>query len=217
LDLFLPFYAISLAVAPAAGWAAFSRRWAGSWAIPVTSLAVLALAAAYYFRDGMGYGMAGWVPGRRFLLPVAVLACLPAARFLASRFQDAGSRLRAAACCAAVVMFCTGFAALSLAHQNYLDAQAALQSIVRGEVPAGARVLVSDHAFKAFAPVNGRWTLRLVREGRIPASGEEPTAYRVWMGAPDQRPHAAWFAGGVPQAFSVSSWIWKRDVWVAAP
>jgi hypothetical protein len=82
---FFPLYAGSLLVMPLAGWAALSPRWSGGLAIPMAVGIVLTMASLYYFRDGIGYGAAGLLPGQRFLLPASLLACLPAARFVRVR------------------------------------------------------------------------------------------------------------------------------------
>ena len=37
------------------------------------------MASIYYYRDGLGYGVAGFLPAQRFLLPASLLACVPAA------------------------------------------------------------------------------------------------------------------------------------------
>lgn len=214
---FLPFYFASLAMAPLAGWAALTRRWADGLAIPVTTAVVIALAASYYYRDGAAYGLAGWIPGRRFLLPIAVLACVPSARLLAHVFRSIGPNWAAAARVSAVILFAAGFAALASAHQLHLEAQRELQSSVRRAVPDGARVVANALAFKAFAPVNGRWVLRIVRGAQPPPLDEEPLAYRVWLGTPGERPPPAWFARRAVRRFDVASWTWVRTLWVAAP
>jgi hypothetical protein len=214
---FLPFYVLSLGIAPLAGWAALRQRWTDTWAIPLTTGVVVLLAAFYYYRDGIGYGLAGWVPGRRFLLPVSVLACLPAARCLASRFEDSSVRVRMMAATLSLVAFVAGFSTLSAAHQRYLEAQQTVQIIVRSAVPEGARVLANDHAFKAFAPVNGRWVLRLMREGRTPSVSEATDAYRVWLGVTGELPAPTWFEGRAPRIAHVRSWTWARTLWVAPP
>jgi hypothetical protein len=203
-ESFLPFYVLSLGIAPLAGWAALSRRWAGTWAIPATTTAVVLLAALYYYRDGVEYGLAGWVPGRRFLLPVTVLACLPAARLLASRFGRM-QQWRVPAQAAVIAAFTIGFGAISMAHQQYLEGQATVQATLRGAIPEGAPVLANAHAFKAFAPVNGRWALRLMRDGGEPAATDRPDEYRVWIGRPGEHPTAGWFAERTPRVVEVRS------------
>jgi hypothetical protein len=213
---FLPFYLLSLGVAPIAGWAALRHRWSGTWAIPITTGVVLLIAASYYYRDGVEYGLAGWVPGRRFLLPVSIIACLPAAQCLASRFERAPGRWRRVAATFSLLLFVVGYSTLSAAHQRYLEAQQAVQTFVQSSVPTGARVLANAHAFKAFAPVNGRWVLRLVREG-APAAGDQADAYRVWLGATGELPAPAWFAGRRPRVAEVRSWTWARTLWIAPP
>jgi hypothetical protein len=214
---FFPFYLASLAIAPIAGWAALTRRWSEGLTIPLATAAVIAFAALYYYRDGAGYGLAGWIPGRRFLLPAALIACVPSARFLAHYSGALGPARTAAVRVTAVIVFVAGFAALASVHQSHLKAQRALQSLVRRAIPDGALVVANAHAFKAFAPVNGRWVLRLVRDEHPPAVHEAPEAYRVWLGLSDAVPSRAWFAPGAAQRFDVASWAWVRTLWVAAP
>jgi len=216
---FLALYVVSLLVAPMAGWAAFSHRWAGNWTLPVTVAAIIAIASTYYYRDGVNYGPVGWIPGQRFLLPASLLACIPAARFIATlsrRFQPSPlwlRRLRGAA----VGAFLVGFALISVYHQHYLQAQAAVQAAIRAAIPDGASVMSSDRVFKAFAPVNGTWTLRLARYGRVPTEEEREGAYTVWLGLPGEQPPPGWFTGRSPSVTRASSWVWSRDLWIAPP
>jgi hypothetical protein len=217
LGAFLPFYVFSLGIAPLGGWAALTRRWSGTLAIPIAAAVVVVIAASYYYRDGVGYGITGWVPGRRFLLPISILACLPSARFLANQFSHVRRGWGAAGRLAAIVVFCVGFGILASAHQRYLEAHRALQRTVARTIPDGARVIANDYAFKAFAPVNGRWVLRLVRGGEPPAAEDDPSAYRVWLGRPGEQPSPAWFASSTPRRFEIASWAWTGRLWVEAP
>jgi hypothetical protein len=216
---FLPFYLIALLAVPVGGWAGLTRRWAGNWTVPVTLVAVVVLASAYYYRDGMGFGVAGWIPGQRFLLPASVLACLPAARCLSALQQRAtlSHRVMARWRFAAVGTFMVGWTLISVYHQKYLQAHTVLQAAIMEAIPDRARVVSGDRVFKAFAPVNGSWILKLVRDGRPPGTAERDGAYTVWLGLPGERPPAGWFAGRSPAVTTVRSWVWSRDLWIAAP
>lgn len=214
---FFPFYLMSLLLAPLAGWAAFAPRYAGNRTVPVTVAAIVVLASAYYYRDGLQYGFAGWVPGQRFLLPASLLACLPAARYLTARSERWKVRpgqitqLRFAAVCA----FVMGWAVFASYHQAYLKAQATVQAAIRATIPDGVRVVASDRAFKAFAPVNGVWTLRLVRDGQMLSTSD--SAYRVWIGQPGEPAPPEWFSGRSTSVTKVRSWIWRGDLWIGIP
>lgn len=71
---FLVFYVASLTVFPIAGWSVFSRRWSGTYALPVAGAVTLGMASIYYYRDGLNFGsarvpsivaeLAGLVPGQ---------------------------------------------------------------------------------------------------------------------------------------------------------
>lgn len=216
---FLPFYGMSLLLVPPGGWAVLSRRCANGWTLPVTVTVVVFLASTYYYRDGANFGLAGWVPGQRFLLPVSLLACRPAARFLSGVQQ----RLRLARRThilvwgVGAVALIAGFWLISSFHQEYLKAQVVIQSAVRAAIPDGARVIGNDRAFKAFAPVNGRWTLRVMRYGHMPDMRDRDGAYTVWLGLPGEQPPAAWIEGRSPSIARARSWVWSGDVWIAAP
>ncbi len=211
---FLVFYLCALAVAPLAGWAALSPRHSRTWAIPLTCAAVIVLAAFYYYRDGIGHGIAGWVPGMRFLLPVSLLAALPAASCLSSHAASLRWTTRPAAHVAVVATFVLSAVVLSRTHQQYLDAQAGLQASIRRSIPDGAVVVANAEAFKAFAPVNGRWKVHFVRDG-LPPTDDRAGVYRVWMGRSGERPSPAWFNHRTPLVTQSRSWTWARTLWVA--
>ena len=219
---FLPLYAGSLLVMPIAGWAALSRRWSGGLAIPFASATVLLMASFYYYRDGLGYGIAGLLPGQRFLLPASLLACVPAARWLShyggrvAAAYGIAARLPSWAPGAALACFVFGFTLVSVGHRDYLDAHASVQQAIRSMIPDGSRVLVGDRAFKEFAPVLGEWRLRQVRDG-LPDRSVREGAYAVWIGPPGSVPPGQWLDGSTPVRVAARSWIWKRDVWIAPP
>jgi hypothetical protein len=216
---FLPFYIISLLVAPVAGWAAFSGRWAGGWTLPVSVGAVIVVASTYYYRDGMNYGPAGWIPGQRFLLPASLLACVPAARCLQALRQQLrfSSKVVSLILVSALAVFVMGFALISSYHQAYLKAHGTIQTAIRNAIPDRARVVSNDRVFKEFAPVNGIWTVRLMRYGRVPTEEERAGAYIVWLGLPGEHPPAGWLAGRSPLVTQAKSWVWSRDLWIATP
>lgn len=216
---FAVFYALSLLLAPPAGWAALVPRWAGNVTIPGTILVVVTLASSYYYRDGMGYGVAGWVPGQRFLLPASLLACVPAARYLAAlscRFNFS-ARVRGWLLTTAVGVCIAVWLAISVSHQAYLQAQAAVQAAIRTHIPSGARVIGNSSVVKAFAPVNGRWTLRQFRDGEAPPAPLPDGAYVAWLGPPRQPMPPEWLAGRSASVVPARSWVWNRDLWIAPP
>ena len=223
---FLPLYAGSLLFMPLAGWAALSRRWSGGLAIPSAVGTVVVMSSLYYFRDGLGHGVAGLLPGQRFLIPASMLACLPAARMLAHRFGADGIRaggwfsaaqplFTARVSTAALVCFITGFTAVSVWHGMYLDAHREVQAGIKASIPDGSRVLVGDRAFKEFAPVLGTWQLSQLRD-REPTELERQSAYAVWIGPPGALP-PGWFSDPAPRRVSARSWVWNRDVWIGTP
>ena len=223
---FLPFYAGSLLLMPLAGWAALSRRWSGGLAVPAAVGTIVLMASLYYFRDGLGYGPAGLLPGQRFLIPASMLACLPAARFLShhasairvparrSPARDRLARLAGLVPVAAFVSFVIGFTCVCLGHGAYLDAHASVQTAIRFAIPDGATVIVGDRAFKEFAPVLGTWRLVHMRDNRRPIDAGRPGAFAVWIGPPESSPPQGWFGNPAPMRVTARSWIWNRDVWI---
>lgn len=226
LSTFLPLYAGSLLIMPLAGWAALSRRWSNGLAVPAAVATVLIMASLYYFRDGLGYGVAGLLPGQRFLIPASMLACLPAARFLshhagvladpAKGSYHGRARVAMLLPVAALICFVTGFAAVSFGHGAYLDAHAGVQAAIKASIPEGSTVIVGDRAFKEFAPVLGTWQLRQMRDNRVPSETERSGAYAVWIGPPESSPPSGWFGNPAPTRVTARSWVWNRDVWIGA-
>lgn len=214
LQTFLPLYLGSLLIMPVAGWAAFSPRWSGGLAIPFAAVTVIVMASLYYYRDGLGYGLAGLLPAQRFLLPASMLACLPAARWLAaSAIAPKGMWVPRVAFGA----FVAGFVAVSLGHGAYLSAHAQVQAAIRQTIPDGAHVIVGDRAFKSFAPVLGTWHLAQVRDGRFPAGPFREPVYVMWLGPPGSQPPAGWIAEAGAVRVPARSWVWNRDVWIGRP
>ena len=224
---FFLFYAVSLAIFPLAGWAVFSPRWSRGWALPVTAAVMVALASLYYYRDGLNVGSArvgivaglaaGFIPGQRFLLPVSMLACLPAARFLSSRLSEQAQSWQRALRPAALVTFVTGFIVLSAAHQAYLDAHARLQQALWLALPGNAEVALGselelDDLGKELAPVERAYngahdTLH------VPAA----TAYVAYLALPGNRPPEGWLDGRRAELVRIRSWAWNRDLWIGDP
>ncbi len=227
LATFLPLYAGSLLLMPLAGWAALSRRWSGGLAVPAAVATVVIMASFYYYRDGLGYGAPGLLPGQRFLIPASMLACLPAARLLSQRFSrsraleerpisTAPSRIAAYAPVAALVCFVTGFSVVSFWHAAYLDAHGDVQAAIRTSIPDGSRVVAGKRAFKEFAPVLGTWRLMQMHD-RLPNEVERNGAYAVWIGPPGATPPPGWFSDPAPKRIRARSWVWNRDVWIGTP
>ena len=213
ISTFLPLYLGSLLLMPLAGWAAFSPRWSRGLAVPLAVGTVVVMASAYYFRDGLGYGVAGLLPAQRFLLPASLLACLPAARYLASRQTRT---LEPWAAPAALAAFVIGFVAVSIGHGAYLDAQAQVQSAIKSQIPEGSHVIVGERAYKSFAPVLGSWHLAHVREGRFPQGPFREPVYVMWIGPPGSQPPPGWMDATAVRV-PARSWVWNRDVWIGPP
>ena len=213
------YYGLALLSVPPGGWVALTRRWAGSYGVPLAIATTVALATLYYFRDGLAFGIAGWVPGLRFLLPATLLAVVPSARWwnnLTERFAR-NARLKALVAVGGVVVFGLAFAGLSAAHQNYLTAQRSAQAFIAEQIPDGARVVGVPGTFKLFAPVVGHWPVELVYDtlSELPPGAQD--AYLVWIGPTGEDPGPAWCRGRLVRTAIVSSWIWRRKVVVAGP
>lgn len=220
---FLIVYAASLAMFPLAGWAVFSRRWSGTWALPAVGFVVIAMASLYYYRDGNNFGssrvatvlaeISGLVPGQRFLLPLSMIACLPAARFLNSRLAgwiSGIARLKLAV----LGGFAVGFALLSIFHQAYLRAHANLQEALHQYVPPDAPVAVSSDLSKEFVPLGVVYRkLSIVDETDTPAHD----AYVAILLSPGQSPPPNWSATRSVREVKIRSWIWNRDLLIAGP
>jgi hypothetical protein len=221
---FFLFYAASLAIFPLAGWAIFSPRLAGGWTLPIASASVLMLASLYYYRDGLNISsaqveslralLAGAIPGQRFLLPVEMVACIPAARLLDSYSASVPGRLKNFARPLVLVGFVAGFAMLSAAHQNYLRAHAAVQATLCHGLPGDASVTVSEELLKEMGPDCK------VYEHVVKAEPEEtpsPDSFVAWLGTPETRPPEQWIEKRESKMFQFRSWIWNRDLWIAQP
>ncbi|MDO8431601.1 MAG: hypothetical protein Q7S58_04240 [Candidatus Binatus sp.] len=218
------FYVASLAIFPLAGWAVFSPRLAGGWALPIASATALILAALYYYRDGLNISsaqvgsvkalLAGAIPGQRFIIPISMVACIPAARLLDSFSVSAPDWIANWARPFALAGFVSGFALLSAAHQSYLRAHAAVQAALCQTVPANAPVTVSDELLKEMGP-DCKVYERVVggTDGQTPAAN----AYVAWLGTPGERPPARWIEKREAKTFQLRSWIWNRDLWIARP
>ncbi|HUA36450.1 MAG TPA: hypothetical protein VMA09_22785 [Candidatus Binataceae bacterium] len=217
---FLPFYFFSLAIFPIAGWAAFSRRWSGTWAIPAVCAVTIAMASLYYYRDGLNVGsarntfaalLAGFIPGQRFLLPASMLACLPAARLLNSR-TDLLSR--GAGKIAAFAVFVVSFLLLTIAHQSYLDAHAKVQRTLADKLPADAKVASSGDATKEFAPTRSVFTGAYELETSDALPGDQ---YFALLETPGGDPPPDWAANHTVSRIPIRSWAWNRDLLIGAP
>jgi hypothetical protein len=220
---FFLFYAVSLAIFPLAGWSVFSRRWSGTWALPAIAVLVLVMGSFYYYRDGLNVGstrvgllaseIAGLVPGQRFLLPLSMVACLPAARFLNSRisqWQVSRDRLKLAA----LVVFIAGFTTISGLHQSYLRCFATIQSALYQNIPSDSAVAVTGDLTKELAP------LRFVYRGAVVVDPDEtpaPSNYAAILVSPGESPPPAWARNREFRTVVIRSWIWNRDLLIAPP
>jgi hypothetical protein len=221
---FLAFYVASLAIFPLAGWAVFSRRWSGTWAVPAVGAVVVAMASLYYYRDGLNLGsakvpgalaeLAGLVPGQRFLLPLSMLACLPAAGFLNSRLSTWDRGRIAMLKIAALGAFVVGFAMLSVFHQAYLHAFAKIQDALHENIPPEAPVSVDYDMAKEFAPL--KFVYRRVTTVDQ-ADTPPPDAYVARLLAPGQSVPRNLTANRSFQEIKISSWVWNRDLLIARP
>jgi hypothetical protein len=222
------FYIASLAVFPIAGWAVLSPRWSRGWSLPITAAVMLTLASFYFYRDGLNVGsarvgtllgfVAGLIPGQRFLLPVSMIACVPAARFLNAKFGEAAIRWRHPLAAATLAVFAAGFIGLSAAHQAYLDAHLEVQRELNNELPEHAAIALGvevdgDELAKELAPVRNLYD-RVDAEGPgAPARG----AYIAYLARPGDRPPEPWVAGRSLEVTQIRSWAWNRDLWIGAP
>jgi hypothetical protein len=220
---FFYFYALSFAIFPIAGWSALWRRFSGTWAIPAVCALGVALCSLYFFRDGLRTGsarigslafLAGAVPGQRFLLPLSMIACLPAARFLSTMASRIPARMQRPGRLIAVLSFAIFFASLSFAHQGYVSAHAALQRALADRLPADAPIGVSGEAVKEFAPTDRLYS-RLdyfEDDAAIP-----PDHYFVCVRLPGDVPPPAWTQGHRTIMLPFRSWAWNRDLWIGLP
>jgi len=221
---YLVFYAVSLAIFPLAGWVVFSPKWAKGWTIPATSAAMFALASLYYYRDGLNLSasavpstaafIAGAIPGQRFLIPVSMLACIPAARFLDAQSVRMPQWICNWAKPFALTGFVCGFTLMSAAHHSFLRAHATVQTALCETIPANAPVAISDSVLKETAPVCHVFELAMPTDDtEVPSSA----AYTAWLGAPGTQPPDSWLQNREAKTFQIRSWIWNRDLSVAAP
>lgn len=220
---FIYFYAVSFAIFPIAGWSALWRRFSGTWAIPATCALGFAMCSLYFFRDGLRTGsarigplafIAGAIPGQRFLLPISMIACLPAARFLAAITSRIPARMHRPARIAAIASFAIFFAGLSFTHASYIGAHAALQRALAECLPPGAPIGVAGEAIKEFAPTDRLYS-RLdyfEDDAAIP-----PDHYFVCVRLPGDVPPPAWIRGHRATMLKFRSWAWNRDLWIGTP
>ena len=224
LESYLLFYVASLAIFPLAGWAVLSPKWAKGWTLPATSAAMLLLASLYYYRDGLKVSasavsgimalIAGAIPGQRFLIPVSMVACVPAARLLDARSESMPRWIRGFARPAALTAFVVGFAAMSIAHSSFLRAHATVQQALCETIPADAAVAISAGVLKETAP-----TCQVFEHAVLTADSAVPRAnmFTAWLGAPGAHAPDGWLEKRETKTFQIRSWIWNRDLFVAAP
>jgi hypothetical protein len=221
---YLLFYAASLAIFPLAGWVVFSPKWAKGWMLPATSAAMLLLASLYYYRDGLNVSgsavpgmtalIAGAIPGQRFLIPVSMVACVPAARFLDACSESMPRWVSRFARPAALTAFIVGFTAMSIAHNSLLRAHATAQEALCETIPADASVAISAGVLKETAP-----TCKVFEHAVLTEDSALPRAnmFTVWLGAPGAHAPDGWLEKRETRTFQIRSWIWNRDLFVAAP
>ena len=218
------FYLASLAIFPLAGWVVFSRKWARGWTLPATSAAMVLLASLYYYRDGLNVSassmhstmalIAGAIPGQRFLIPVSMVACIPAARFLDAQSERMPHWVSRFARPVALTAFIGGFAAMSTAHSSFLRAHATVQKALCETIPANAPVAISDGVLKETAPICQVFEHAvLTQDSAVPS----PNMFTAWLGAPGARAPNGWLEKRDTKTFQIRSWIWNRDLFVAAP
>jgi hypothetical protein len=221
--LFFQFYLASMVIFPVAGLAAFSPRWSRGWRTPAVVAAVVIAASLYRYRDGLTSDLApavamiaGAVPGQRFILPASVIACVPAARWLDDRLGRRGFAWTTATRSAALAAFVACFGVMAAIHQNFLSANAAVQTAIARAVPAGGQIIGTGEVLKQLAPVYRNVRLRSVDpdDPSVAAAGD---SYLVWMGAPGVQPPADWTRGRTTQLVRARSWAWSRDLWIASP
>jgi hypothetical protein len=223
-----PFYLFSLMIFPLGGWALLFPRWAKGSALPAATAATLMLGSLYYYRDGLNlqsqgivHFLTGAIPGQRFLLPVSLLACLPAARWLDSILSKGAAAMAPFPAGLACVAFVAGFWVVSAAHESYLRARAALQRALDRDIPAGGEVAVVSafginfDACKEFAPVYKiRWCFEVDPADGAAKVPEE--AYVMCAGPREATAPHQWFARRDSLLISVRSWIWNSDIWLGA-
>lgn len=218
------FYLFSLAVFPLAGWAVFSRRWSGTWALPAVAAVAVTMASLYYYRDGLNVGstrvgrtiaeITGLVPGQRFLIPLSLIACLPAARYLNFRVSTWNTIRINSVKIATLGIFVIGFGLLSIFHQAYLKAFARIQSTLHESIPQQARVVAIGDVVKEFVPLNVVYrNVSVIDETSTPPQD----AYLAMLVPPGQLPSRNWIKNRVFRITPIRSWIWNRDLLVANP
>jgi hypothetical protein len=182
------------------------------------------LASLYYYRDGLNVSasavhsamalLAGAIPGQRFLIPVSMVACIPAARFLDAQSERMPPWVSRFARPVALTAFIGGFAAMSTAHSSFLRAHATVQQALCENIPANAPVAISDSVLKETAPTCQVFERAvLTQDSAVPS----PDVFTAWLGAPGAHAPNGWLEKRDTKTFQIRSWIWNRDLFVAAP
>ncbi len=214
---FAAFYFSSLLLSPLAGWAVFRPKWAGSRTVVVAAACVLTAAALYYYRDGREYGLTGWIPGQRFLIPGSLLAVVPAAAFL-DNLVSRSTVSRKPVLAGLAIIATAGFMTLSYLHQEYLLAHKRLQDFVATSIPQESTVLASERFSKEFAPVRGHWRVVVARSANaFDPSRVDPASYLAWIGPPESTPPESSMKQRRWRRTSVRTWIFNRDAWIGVP
>jgi hypothetical protein len=203
---------------------ALSPKWARGWTIPATSAAMVALASLYYYRDGLNLSasavqstaalIAGSIPGQRFLIPVSMVACIPAARFLDAQSMKMPHWAGAWARPVALAAFTAGFAVLSIAHDSFLRAHAIVQAALCESITVNSPIAISDSVLKETAPTCHPFVNAVLTDD---SAAPPADAFTAWLGAPGARAPDSWLKDRETKTFQIRSWIWNRDLSIAAP
>ena len=115
---------------------------------------------------------------------------------------------------AALTAFITGFVAMSTAHSSFLRAHAIVQKALCDTIPGNAPVAISDSVLKETAPICQVFEHAvLTQDSAVPS----PNMFIAWLGAAGSRAPNGWLDKRDTKTFQIRSWIWNRDLFVAAP
>jgi hypothetical protein len=215
---------VSLAIFPLAGWSAFFRRWAGTYAVPAAGAVVFAMASLYYYRDGMNLGSArvpwvvaeltGLVPGQRFLLPFSMIACIPAARFLNSRLSEWDTARLTAARVVALAAFVFGFVLLSIFHQTFLQTAADIQQALHENIPPDSPVAVDYKVLQELPPLPTPYRNLIIVDKTDPPPAD---AYIAILLKPGESLPQNLSRNSASREIKIRSWVWNRNLLIVQP
>ena len=161
--------------------------------------------------------IAGAIPGQRFLLPVSMLACLPAARFWSAHLNDSPLRSRAILRPTVLTIFIASFTALSIAHENFQRGHLAMQEALYTSLPPTAHVFAAPELLKEFAPVDGLYNQVDGLGEVVDRDSPDSSAYIAWSSVPGARVPGDLSEGRRSQRIRIRSWFWNRDLWLFSP